>query len=62
MCHCRARWNRVSGMFSYASGATVIALVTFYAAWRENADENRRDAALPAIFGGGVLFAAGWLA
>lgn len=45
-------------MFSAAIVAGVVAVVTFYAAWREHATDNRRDAALLASFGASVMLAA----
>ncbi|MBL0124263.1 MAG: hypothetical protein IPP88_16585 [Betaproteobacteria bacterium] len=40
----------------------VVAAVALYAAWREYAWDNRRDAALLATFGASVMLAAIWLA
>lgn len=48
-------------MSSYAIATAAIAAVAFYAAWREYAGRNRRDAALIAAFGVGLLFVSGVL-
>ena len=39
-----------------------IAAAAVYVAWREYAGNNRRDAALLAIFGSGVMSVTAWLA
>jgi hypothetical protein len=39
-----------------------VAAAAAYVAWREYASNNRRDAVLLAIFGGGVLSATAWIA
>jgi uncharacterized membrane protein len=49
-------------MFNLANVVGVVAAVALYAAWREYAGDNRRDAALLATFGASVMLAAIWLA
>ena len=48
-------------MSNYALMAALVGAVALYAAWREYAGDNRRDAVLIAAFGAGVMFAAAWL-
>lgn len=49
-------------MFDSAILVGVVAAVALYAAWREYAGDNRRDAALLVTFGASVMLAAVWLA
>ncbi|MEQ1519023.1 MAG: hypothetical protein ABL931_21295 [Usitatibacteraceae bacterium] len=44
----------------FAIGA--IGVAAAWVAWREYAGNNRRDAVLLALFGGGVLSATAWIA
>ena len=48
-------------MSNFAFMAALVGIVALYAAWREYAGDNRRDAALIAVFGVGVMFAAALL-
>ena len=48
-------------MSNYALMAALVGAVALYAAWREYAGNNRRDAVLIAVFGVGIMFAAAWL-
>ena len=48
-------------MSNYALMAALVGAVALYAAWREYAGNNRRDALLIAVFGVGIMFASAWL-
>ena len=49
-------------MSNYALAIGLIAAIVLYCAWREYANDNRRDAKLLAAIGaGGVLTSAAWL-
>ena len=48
-------------MSNYALMAALVGAVALYAAWREYAGDNRRDAVLIAAFGAAVMFAAALL-
>ena len=48
-------------MSNYALMAALVGAVALYAAWREYAGNNRRDAALIAAFGAVVMLAAAWI-
>ncbi len=48
-------------MSNYALMAVLVGAVALFAAWREYAGDNRRDAVLIAVFGVGVMFAAALL-
>ena len=49
-------------MSNYALMAALVGAVALYAAWREYAGNNRRDALLIAAFGVVVMVAAAWTA
>ena len=48
-------------MSNYALMAALVGAVALYAAWREYAGDNRRDAVLIAVFGVGIMFTVAWL-
>lgn len=48
-------------MSNYALMAALVGAVALYAAWREYAGNNRRDAVLIAAFGAGIMFTVAWL-
>ena len=48
-------------MSNYALMTALVGGVALYAAWREYAGDNRRDAMLIAAFGVSIMFASAWL-
>ena len=54
--------GRAPNMSNYALSIGLIAAIVLHCAWREYANDNRRDAKLLAAVGaGGMLTAAAWL-
>ncbi len=48
-------------MSNYALMAALVGAVALYAAWREYAGNNRRDALLIAAFGTVIMLGAAWV-
>ncbi len=48
-------------MSNYALAIGLIAAIVLYSAWREYANDNRRDAKLLAAVGAGSMLTAAWL-
>ena len=48
-------------MSNYALMAALVGAVALFAAWREYAGNNRRDALLIAAFGAVIMLAAAWI-
>ena len=48
-------------MSNYALMAALVGAVALFAAWREYAGNNRRDAVLIAAFGAVIMLAAAWI-